>query len=81
MTREARLYRFFGRHQALFGVIGLASFALVCADYARFIELPDIVTLPAAIGGILTGVRYALWETVVKPRYLAATGGEDATGR
>ena len=66
---EQRAYRFAARHQAALNIIGWVCFGLVCADYARFIELPDLVTLPAAVAGVLMGARYVLWDGVIKPRF------------
>lgn len=78
---ERKVFRLIDRNKRLLNVAGWACFAAVCADYAGFIALPDIVTIPAAIGGIITGTRYAVWETLVKPRFEKAvtdrTGGVD----
>lgn len=76
-TVQQRIYAFAARHQTAFNVVGWSCFALICADYARFIALPDFITLPAAAGGILMGARYLLWNGVIKPRFEGAKAEEN----
>ena len=66
------------RHKTLANILGGISFWLVCADYARFIDLPEIVTLPALVTGLLTGLRYALWEGWLKRELAAAAAAGEA---
>ena len=66
---ETALYRAIERHKTSLNIAGWLCFAVVCADYARFIDLPDILVIPTAIGGILTAVRVVVWENFVKPRF------------
>lgn len=54
------------RHNRLVAAVTVAAFALSCAHYARFIRLPDIIALPVVATGILTGLRYALWDGWLK---------------
>ena len=70
---EREIYRLVDANKRLLNMAGWVCFAVVCADYAGFVALPDIITIPAAIGGIPTGARYALWETLVKPRFEKTT--------
>jgi hypothetical protein len=71
------------RHRTLVAAVAVAAFALSCAHYARFIRLPEIVALPAVATGILTGLRYALWDGWLKRRVEArrALGGPPAVDR
>ena len=72
------------RHRRLVLVVTVAAFALMCAHYARFIRLPEIVAVPVVLTGILTGLRYALWEGwlkgVVEARARLARGEPEAGG-
>ena len=70
---ETALYRAVERHKTSLNIAGWLCFAAVCADYARFIELPDIVMIPTAIGGMLTAVRVVVWESFVEPRFEHST--------
>lgn len=54
------------RHRMLVAAVTVAAFALTCAHYARFIRLPEIVALPVVATGLLTGLRYALWDGWLK---------------
>jgi hypothetical protein len=54
------------RHKRLVAAVTVAAFALGCAHYARFIRLPEIVALPVVATGLLTGLRYALWDGWLK---------------
>ena len=54
------------RHRRLVLGVTIVAFALMCAHYARFIRLPEIVALPVVLTGLLTGLRYALWEGWLK---------------
>lgn len=65
------------RHPRLLQGIGFTGIMLVSADYAGFIDLPVLVAIPAALSGILTGLRYALWDPWLK-RELAARSSEAA---
>jgi hypothetical protein len=63
------------RHRRLVAAVTIAAFALSCAHYARFIRLPEMLALPVVATGLLTGLRYALWDGWLKPR-AAARGGQ-----
>jgi hypothetical protein len=63
-----------GRHKTLLGLLSVAALMLISADYAGFIELPTIVAVPVVIGGVLTAIRYALWEGWLKPEVEARSG-------
>jgi hypothetical protein len=61
------------RHRTLVLAVTAAAFALSCAHYARFIRLPEIVALPVVLAGLLTGLRYALWDGWLKRQVEART--------
>jgi hypothetical protein len=61
------------RHRKLVAAVTIAAFAIGCAHYARFIRLPEIVALPGVATGILTGLRYALWDGWLKRAIEART--------
>ena len=61
------------RHRKLVAAVTAAAFALTCAHYARFIRLPEIVVLPVVATGLLTGLRYALWDGWLKRAVEART--------
>jgi hypothetical protein len=63
-----RVNRWAERHKRLVAAVTAAAFALSCAHYARFVRLPEIVALPVVATGLLTGLRYALWDGWLKPR-------------
>ena len=67
----ARADRRAERHRRWIAGASAIAFWLVCADYARFIDLPNIVTVPVMVTGILTGMRYALWEGWLQPKVKA----------
>jgi hypothetical protein len=69
----ARANRWAARHERLVLAVTVAAFALSCAHYARFIRLPEIVALPVVATGLLTGLRYALWDGWLKRRVEART--------
>ena len=72
----ARADRWTGRHRRWLAAVSAIAFWLVCADYARFIDLPELVTVPTMVAGMLTGVRYALWEGWLQPKVRARADGE-----
>lgn len=61
------------RFRATLNVVGWVSFALISADYARFIDLPTVVVIPLWCGVLFNLFRWALWEGMIKPRLPAAT--------
>jgi hypothetical protein len=61
------------RHKRLVAAVTVAAFVLTCAHYARFIRLPEIIALPVVVTGLLTGLRYALWDGWLKGRVEART--------
>ena len=63
-----RLHNWLDRHRRAFAVATWGVFAVICADYARFIDLPDLLKIPVWTAGILTGLRYALWDGLIWPR-------------
>lgn len=68
-----RINRWVERHSRLVAIGTWTAFAVVCAHYARFIELPEIVVLPVMVTGILSGLRYAIWDGWLKRRLDART--------
>jgi hypothetical protein len=77
LERTVRLSRWANRHSRAFNVVGWTCFAVVSADYARFINLPTIVTLPFWAGVVLNVLRWGVWEGMVKPRIEAAGEGQE----
>ena len=47
-------------------VVGIACFAIITADHAKFIDLPTLAKLPLWIGIILNVLRWAIWEGMLK---------------
>ena len=72
MTRlldlAARVDREVYRARNLLTIAGWLCFALITADYAGFIALPTLVTVPLWLGIVVSLLRWALWEGMVKPR-------------
>lgn len=64
----ARIDRYLVRHQKLLASIGFIWLMVVSAHYARFITLPDVIEIPVVASGLLIGLRYALWDGMIKPR-------------
>jgi hypothetical protein len=62
-----RANRWLAAHQRLVSFITWTSFGIVCADYARFIDLPTIIVVPFWIGVILNMLRWTLWQSWIKP--------------
>lgn len=55
------------RFRRVLNVVGIVSFVLITADYARFIDLPAVVVVPLWLGVLLNMLRWAIWEGMVKP--------------
>lgn len=70
--------RWLASHRRLTTVVGWTCFALVCADYARFMDLPPILLVPFWAGVVLNVLRWAVWEGLVKPKVEARTAEADA---
>jgi hypothetical protein len=68
--------RWLQRHRRLVGAMSAIWFALVCANYAGFIHLPKLVTLPASMAVIVAFVRYGVWDAFVTPKIVAARQDE-----
>ena len=68
------------RHRTLVLAVTVTAFALMCAHYARFVRLPEILALPVTVTGILTGLRYAVWEGWLKPKVAARTAEAPGAG-
>jgi hypothetical protein len=66
-----RVNRWLVEHKRLVSIITWTSFAVVCADYARFIDLPTLVVLPFWAGVVLNLLRWTVWEGMVKQRVLS----------
>jgi hypothetical protein len=51
-------------------VLGLCilSMALSTAHYARFIRLPELWHLPAALAWLVPALRYGFWEAAITPK-------------
>ena len=64
----ARIERETDRFRSILNGIGWVSFALITADYAGFIHLPTIVSVPLWLGFLLACLRWAVWEGLIKPR-------------
>jgi hypothetical protein len=62
-----RLNRWFARHRDVLNIVGWISFAVVCADYARFIHLPEIAKVPFWLGVIFNVLRWGVWEGIARP--------------
>lgn len=66
------------RHQRALGIMGVLWFALVCADYAGFIDLPEFTLIGGAAGLIVAVLYNAVWWGFLNPRVQvlrAARGG------
>ncbi len=65
-------------HRRLVSAVSWTCFALVCADYARFIDLPTFLLVPFWAGVVLNVLRWAVWEGMVKPRLAARVAPAEA---
>lgn len=72
-----RLSRWANRHSRAFNIVGWTCVAVVSADYARFIDLPTIVTVPFWAGAVLNVLRWGVWEGMMKPRMAAAAAAAE----
>lgn len=68
IDRAVRVNLWLERRRRLVLAVMWTAFAVSCAHYARFIRLPEIVVLPAVATGLLTGLRYAVWDGWLKRR-------------
>jgi hypothetical protein len=64
----ARIEREIDPFRSILDGIGWVSFALITADYAGFIRLPAIMSVPLWLGFLLACLRWAVWEGLIKPR-------------
>jgi hypothetical protein len=78
MDAATRVNRWLAAHRRLVSAVGWTCFALVCADYARFVDLPTILLVPFWAGVVLNLLRWAVWEGMVKPRLDARLAEADA---
>jgi hypothetical protein len=83
---SVKVGRWMERYRVLVAVVMWTAFGLVSADYAGFIDLPTFILLPVAATGLLTGLRYMLWEGFLRPRVIkrmhestASEAGESAS--
>lgn len=63
-----RLNRWLADHKRLVVIVTWTCFGVVCADYARFIDLPTILVIPFWAGVVLNVLRWTIWEGLVKPK-------------
>jgi hypothetical protein len=75
-TIAVRMNRWLAVNRRIVSIVGWACFAVVCADYARFVDLPALVVVPfwAAVG--LNVLRWTVWEAFLKHRLASASSGE-----
>jgi hypothetical protein len=71
METAAKVNGWMVANRRLVSIVSWTCFALVCADYARFIDLPTVLLVPFWGGVILNVLRWAVWEGMVKPRLAA----------
>ena len=64
------LVRFGVRHERAIEVVGGIWFALSCAVYARFIDLPDIPLLTDEMALYGSAAANGLWWGFVRPAFL-----------
>lgn len=64
--------RWLQRHTRPIGFAGAIWFAMVCASYAGFIQLPKLVAIPASVAMVFALVRYGVWDAFVTPKIIAA---------
>jgi hypothetical protein len=79
MNAAVRMNRWLASHRRLATVVGWTCFALVCADYARFIDIPPILLVPFWAGVVLNVLRWTVWEGLVKPKVEARMAEAEAT--
>ncbi len=79
-----RVNRWLAEHKRLVSIVTWTCFGIVCADYARFIDLPTIVVIPFWIGVIVNVLRWTLWQSMIKPlidaRMAEPASGSEAAG-
>ena len=78
MDLAVRVNRWLAAHKRLVAIVTWTCFAVVCADYAGFVELPAILLVPFWAGVVLNVLRWAVWEGHVKPIVLARADEADA---
>lgn len=57
------------RFRTALNVVGWVCFALITANYARFIDLPALITIPLWLGVLLNVFRWAIWEGMLRPKF------------
>jgi hypothetical protein len=81
MNAIIRIGLWIERHRRLVDIASWTVFAIVCARYAGFIKLPVILDIPAQAAALMAGLRYAVWDGILKPRVearIAAASEADA---
>ena len=71
-----RVNRWLVANERTFAIAGWICFAIVCADYANFIDLPTLVVVPFWAGVVLNIMRWTVGEALLKPRLVGASTGE-----
>lgn len=56
------------RFRSALNVVSWACFAIITADYARFIDLPPLLTIPLWLAVLLNIFRWVIWEGMIKPQ-------------
>lgn len=65
-----RIKRETDRFSPILNGIGWVSFALITTDYAGFVDLPTLVSVPLWLGFVVACFRWAVWEGLIKPQML-----------
>lgn len=73
-----RVHKWPAEHRRLVGIVTWTCFAVVCADYARFIHLPTILVVPFWVGVVLGMLRWTVWEGLVRPKVQARIVEEES---
>ena len=73
-----RANRWLAEYKRLVGIVTWICFAKVCADYARFIDLPAILVIPFWAGVVLSMFRWTVWEGLVRPKVQARAAEEES---
>lgn len=77
ITIASRFERLAHRFRLVLNLVGIVCFVLITADYARFVDLPSIVTVPLWLVVLLNMFRWAIWEGIVRP-WIQAPSGENS---
>lgn len=68
LASAARLERWASVHAGKLAAVGWVCFALVSADYAGFVDLPALVTIPLWAGVAANILRWMVYEGFLKPK-------------